>query len=444
MGKGNIICYYRNIDDTKWLAPDRAAGLRSGGALMKNGSEGKKPLDAAPDNMKKGTVRFRLLGTFGYEQGDKAQSVVIKGNKLRSFLQYLIVNHAGCITYDELIEQFWPDGKSDNPGSALRYSASKARESLSKLFPGYKNLLVTVSHGFVWSTDVEIVLDSEQFEAVYMHAKRLKDDARADALLNAADMYHGDFLPGNDDSWAQSLRVYYRTLYLDACKETLPLLEEKERWPDIVRLCETAYRVDFSVEEFTLCLMEAYIAQGHPQKAIDHYEMFRAALMLEYELEPSASVTQIYARAMSAKNGSEGQGDLLSLVAAHPEEEKAYKCSFGTFQGIVALELRHLKRTKQESSIVKVKIARSQALSTDVSRLERVLLEGLRTGDTVSRFDQSSYIVLLPGAGSEQAQNVIERLKTKFTRLYSHSRALISYQVCPLTAESEEGTGNTL
>ena len=104
---------------------------------MKNGSEGKKPLDAAPDNMKKGTVRFRLLGTFGYEQGDKAQSVVIKGNKLRSFLQYLIVNHAGCITYDELIEQFWPDGKSDNPGSALRYSASKRKSlKISKALSG--------------------------------------------------------------------------------------------------------------------------------------------------------------------------------------------------------------------------------------------------------------------------------------------------------------------
>ena len=411
---------------------------------MKKGAERTKPLDAVSDDMKKGTVRFLLLGTFGYEQGDKAQSVVLKGSKLRSFLQYLIVNHTGCITYDELIEQFWPDGKSDNPGSALRYSASKAREMLAKLFPEYKNLLVTVSHCFVWSADVEIALDSEQFEAAYLHAKRHEDDTRADALLHAADLYHGDLLPGNDDRWAQSLRVYYRTLYLDACKEALPLLEEKERWPDIVRLCETAYRVDFSVEEFTIYLMGAYIAQGHPQKAIDHYEMFRTALMLEYELEPSAAVTQIYARAMSAKNGREGQDDLLSLVAARPKEEKAYKCSFGTFQGIVALELRHLKRTKQESSIVKVKIARSPALSTDVCRLERVLLEGLRAGDAVSRFDQSSYIVLLPRADKEQAQNVMERLKTKFTRLYSHSRALISYEVCPLTTESGDKPEDTL
>ena len=407
---------------------------------MKNEMERATALDESPDQVKKGTVRFLLLGTFGYEQDDKPQSVVLKGSKLRSFLQYLIVNHTGCITYDELIEQFWPDGKSDNPGSALRYSASKTRENLAKLFPEYKNLLVTVSHGFVWSADVEIVLDSEQFEAAYLYAKRLEEDARTDALLHAADLYHGDLLPGNDDSWAQSLRVYYRTLYLDACKEVLPLLEEKERWSDIVRVCERAYRFDFSMEELTLYLMEAYIAQGHPQKAIDHYEALRTALKNEYVLEPSAAVMQLYARAVSVKNGRDGNEDLLSLVTAHSGEAKAYKCSFGTFQSIVSLEQRHLKRTAQESSIVKVKIAKSPALSTDVCRLERVLLETLRAGDTISKFDQSSYLVLLPSADREQAQNVMERLKTKFTRLYSHSRALISYQVCPLTADKPEDT----
>lgn len=384
---------------------------------------------------KEEAIHFCLLGTFGYELDGKVQSVIIKGGKLRSFLQYLIVNHKSCITHEELIEQFWPDGTSDNPGSALRYSASKARELLAKLFPSDQKLLVTVSGGFVWNNDVTVTLDSEQFENTYMRAKSMGADERADELLKAADMYNGEFLPGNEDRWAQTQRVYYSTLYVSACKEVLPLLEEKERWADIVQVCERAYRFDFSVEEFTLYLMEAYIEQGHAQKAVDHYHKFCASLKGEYELEPSVAITQMYTRAERAKSGRDDDEEIFSLMTGQPEEDKAYKCSFRTFQSIVSLEKRHMKRTKQESSIVNVKIARSSTMSTDVSRLERVLQEGLRAGDTFSKLDQSAYVVLLPGASKEQAQNVMERLKTKFSKLYSHSCALISYQICPLTAE---------
>ena len=43
---------------------------------MKNEMERATALDESPDQVKKGTVRFLLLGTFGYEQDDKPQSVV--------------------------------------------------------------------------------------------------------------------------------------------------------------------------------------------------------------------------------------------------------------------------------------------------------------------------------------------------------------------------------
>ena len=70
--------------------------------------------------------------------------------------------------------------------------------------------------------------------------------------------------------------------------------------------------------------------------------------------------------------------------------------------------------------------------TTDARRLERVLLEGLRTGDPVARLDAGSYILMLTGATVENAWLVMDRLDRTFHKVYSHSKASISFRVVSL------------
>lgn len=385
-------------------------------------------------------IYFQMLGSFDYHQEEAdvgKRDIILKGKKSLSFLQYLIVNHIGSITCEALIDRFWGEGRSADPSGVLRYTMSRTRQQLAKMFPEYENLLLTVPNGFVWNPDVELILDSEQFEKMYMHAKHLAEEAQADAFLEAISMYKDDFLADNNDGWVLPLRAYYRTLYRDACKSVLPLLESQERWLDMIQVCEPAYRRDFSAEEITEYLMKAYIALGQPRLAIDHYQVFSDTLHKEYEIEPSEQVMQVYVRAVGSEKGEFGKEDILSLVLDHQKQKKAYKCSFGTFQSITEIEMRHQARLKQESCIVMARVVRTSSVTTDVRRLERVLLEGLRAGDPVAKLNQNSYVVLLSGASEENARVVMERLKSKFTKLYSHSQALIDYQVCPLSAGME-------
>lgn len=385
-------------------------------------------------------IYFQMLGSFDYHQEEAdvgKRDIILKGKKSLSFLQYLIVNHIGSITCEALIDRFWGEGRSADPSGVLRYTMSRTRQQLAKMFPEYENLLLTVPNGFVWNPDVELILDSEQFEKMYMHAKHLAEEAQADAFLKAISMYKDDFLADNNDEWVLPLRAYYRTLYRDACKSVLPLLESQEHWLDMIQVCEPAYRRDFSAEEITEYLMKAYIALGQPRLAIDHYQVFSDTLHKEYEIEPSEQVMQVYVRAVGSEKGEFGKEDILSLVLDHQNQKKAYKCSFGTFQSITEIEMRHQARSKQESCIVMARVVRTSSVTTDVRRLERVLLEGLRAGDPVAKLNQNSYVVLLSGASEENARVVMERLKSKFTKLYSHSQALIDYQVCPLSAGME-------
>lgn len=392
--------------------------------------------------MERQKIYFQLMGAFDYHQEDVGsgdRDLFQRGKKILSFLQYLIVNHSGSLTSKELMDRFWGDGRSNNPGSVLRYTISRTRHLLGQMFPGYDNLLLTVPGGFAWNPEVELILDSEQFEQIYMKAKHMEGDAQIGAFLEALHLYQDDFLTENEDEWVLPIRVYYRTLYDDACREVLSMLEEQERWMEIMQICQPAYQRDPASEEIISYLMKAYIALGYPELAVEQYQIFYDLLQREYEIAPSEQITQIYIRASGAEKGRLEKKDILALVRGNQERKKAYKCSFSVFQNITELELRHLQRSRQESCLMLAKIARSPSMTTDVRRLERVLLEGLRAGDSVAMLDQTSYVVLLPGATEETAQIVVERLRNNFVRLYSHSRARIHYDIFSLTADDTQG-----
>ena len=76
-------------------------------------------------------IHFGLLGTFSYSH-DKS---VKAGRKTLSFLQYLVVNHGRSISAEELFEQFWAEGSSQSPRTALRRMMFTIRGLLEEMFP---------------------------------------------------------------------------------------------------------------------------------------------------------------------------------------------------------------------------------------------------------------------------------------------------------------------
>ena len=85
-----------------------------------------------------------------------------------------------------------------------------------------------------------------------------------------------------------------------------------------------------------------------------------------------------------------------------------------------------------DNTLAIVSLGNQVTPTTDARRLERVLMEGLRTGDPVARLDAGSYILMLTGASEKSAWTVMDRLNRTFHKVYSHSRACISYRVSPL------------
>lgn len=388
----------------------------------------------------KKTIYFELLGLFSYAEGENSEQKKTAipgkaGKKALSFLQYLVVNHGRSITSEELIEQFWTENNSSDPANALKNMLFKTRALLKAMFPGTENLIQTLQGCYAWNASVQVKLDTEAFEQVCLEARKRSGKEYLDTLAQAVRLYKGDFLLGNDSGWAVSLRRYYQTLYLDACKMILPLLQEKERWTEMISICEQAQAVDLGADTFVVYQMEAMIALGQPERALEVYENFRETLWKEFEIEPGDQVERVQALAESMCQNNMDAQDILKLVVESEYDGKAFFCTFGVFQSIVALEKRHLARTGHSSSLAVVSLGNKVTPTTDARRLERTLLESLRTGDPVARLDAGSYILMLTGASQEDALQVMDRIDRTFHKTYSHSKACISYRISPLKAD---------
>ena len=406
------------------------------------------------DAKKKTVVRFKLLGSFSYalleeeilisdttaavgRGREEYRPMPVKiGKKALSVLQYLIVNHSRNVTVEELIEVFWTEKDSSNPANALRNMVFKIRSLLKAMFPAQDDLLQTFQGYYAWNPEIEMEVDAEWFEKCCPKVRQGAGEKELEMLRQAVATYNGDFLSGNDSDWTKTLRQYYRALYLDACKTLLPLLEEREEWMEIISVCGRAYQIDFCTEEFTLYPMQAFISMGQPEQAIERYEVFRRQLRRELEIRPTERVEQVYKLACGLQKGNKRDDkEIFEIVCKGNPEKKAFFCSFGTFQSIVALERRHLTRSGQKSTLVIVGIEKKAAPTTDARRLERILLEGLRTGDPVARLEAGSYILMLTGTDTENARIVISRLDRAFHKTYRHSSAQLTFKLSQLNPE---------
>lgn len=390
-------------------------------------------------------LNFKLFGDFLYmAEGDERWHSLEElpgkgaGKKQMAFLVYLLLNHQRKVTSTELIEHFWgEEGKS--PVNSLKNTMHKTRALLRDMFPEGPELLMTQNGGYVWNSEVDIHLDTDAFEQMYRGAKTLPDAERIIQEQEAFSLYRGEIISGVSMDWLDHLNTYYRAAFVDLCRSLALLLQEDERWDELLRICQYAYTLSPEVEEFTTCFMRAMMTTGTPELAIRHYEDYRTMLWREFGLVPSNQVEEVYALAVEFSSQNEnGSGELIHQLTQLPEFPKAFQCSLLVFRNLVQLELRNMLRSGHPATIVQINIGRSdpKQLSTDVRRLERTLLYGLRAADPFVRLNQGGFAVLLSGASEENAHKVMERIERNFRTAYPRSKAYLRYHVFPLKTES--------
>lgn len=361
--------------------------------------------------------------------------------KLWTFLEYLIAFRNKPIPQDEVIDVLWSDAEVDNPLNTLKTLLYRARSTIETLgFGNGKQVILCRRGEYMWNGEVDISVDTEQFET-FCEAAARPGPARLRYMLDAIALYQGDFLPkGSRDPWAVSLRVYYHAKFLELCDQASALLAEEGRYSEIVDLCRKSILIDPYDEGMHLRLMQAMISTGAQQIAIDHYHYVTQLFMKQLGVTPSEDMTALYRELVKTTNSV--KLDLHAVRRTLCEESPVpgpYYCEYAIFQDIYRLLARIASRTGQVVQLAMLSILddrgkplAAKRVGISMERVKEVILSGLRQGDAFTRFSATQYLLLLPCASCDNGERVLARLMSCFRRSYPKMPVLLQCSFLPL------------
>ena len=367
-----------------------------------------------------------------------------RAHRLWLLVAYLIVNRDRGVSPQELIDLLWPEVTSNNPASTLQNNVSRARALFNEAnFDSARDLIKHTEGLYYWAPERSSILDVEIFET---NARRIGDFLSADdaegieLALETCKLYTGDFLSdATDITWCANLAVYYRTLYKRLCKTTIVALMEAGRLKEAQTLCLQVCVLDPAAEEFSLLLMQAYLADANPTAALEQYQTVANYLAQTYDIQPSAELeTQREIALQELYGQSMNEQGIRTFLFESNDDEGAFACSNAVFREIALLRLREMERSGEDSHVIAISFSNPSTRTAhriiNAKRVAQVLSATLRASDPFTKVGSNQFLVLLPGANAENARMVYERIVARFKDNFPRAELAFRFSMMSLAA----------
>lgn len=401
---------------------------------------------AASDDASSAGIALARIDTFTSTEAVAEITASLSGRAHRLWLlvAYLIVNRDHGVSPQELIDLLWPEVTSNNPASTLQNNVSRARALFSEAnFDDARDLIKHTDGLYYWAPERSTLLDIEIFET---NARRIGDFLSADdaegieLALETCKLYTGDFLSdATDITWCANLAVYYRTLYKRLCKTTIIALMEAGRLKEAQTLCLQVCVLDPAAEEFSLLLMQAYLADANPTAALEQYQTIANYLSQTYDIQPSAELeTQREIALQELYGQSMNEQGIRTFLFESNDDEGAFACSNAVFREIALLRLREMERSGEDSHIIAISFSNPSTKTArriiNAKRVAQVLSATLRASDPFTKVGSNQFLVLLPGASAENALMVYERIVARFKNNFPRAELAFRFSMMSLAA----------
>ncbi len=400
-------------------------------------------------------ISVSMLGSFSIIRGEN--QVDDSSNRMRKvwlLLAYLIYTRRTRSTQDQYLSlvQGSTSTEIEDPAGRLKALFYRVRAMLEPL--GEKaghELILHKSGSYTWNTQVALTLDVEEFERLYTAAAAAETgDARLQLLMQALEIYRGDFLPKlSTEAWVMPISAYYHQRYLEAASQALETLCSQSRYPEALEICRRALKIEPYSEALYQYQMRCQIASGDRSGAIATYEAMSELLFEAFGVMPSDESRTLYREASRESTEHTVPTEAVREQLQEPASSKgAVFCEYDFFKLLYQVQARSIIRSGDVIHIALLSLhsADDQALSRRsldraMENLQSLTVNSLRQGDVVTRCSASQLIVMLPQANYENSRVVCQRIVKAFYRQYPHSPAQIRFSVHPLEP-TVPGNGN--
>ncbi len=393
-------------------------------------------------------LEILTLGQFQVKRGE----MVLSDNSQRSYrlwelLKYLITHREKAIFSDSIIEHLWSDQDYTDPKHALRTQVYRLRQMLSGSDKEEAPYIAFANGCYRWNTESLYWLDVDEFEQMVDQAQALADQHQPTEAIEcyrrAVALYRGDYLPESSfNEWVIAARNYYHRLYMQGVFELIEMLKSAGLYEDIINVCEKTFAIEFFEEYIHMKYIEALLKENKVRQAKTHYEKTASIFFKEMGVKPSNEMRQLY-RKLQAESGEEGSdlGTIQESLSNSGFDDGAFVCDPDFFRDLYKLELRRNERNGQSAFIGMIgfypsssQSLNSRSMKTVQDEVQTILKASLRRGDVITPWNDSQFLVFLPGLNFEQAEKVVARIFTSYNRRLTSASFSLKCDLQPLQA----------
>lgn len=300
---------------------------------------------------------------------------------------------------------------------------------------------------YYWTDEVPVEEDARVFERLAEEAlAEEKPEGRMKKLSAACYSYTGRFFAGRDNvPWIYQEGERYRALFAQV---TLMLLEEyrqAHKFKDMYDLALYAVHVD-PFAEWEIAVVEALTNLGRFSDSERYYEDTVDAYIKEYGDRSNEHVRDFIRRlGEHLFHDHETIEEIQEkLTNAGDTGGRGYYCSLPVFQELYRTTERTMGRTADKIFLMLCTIVdgkgnpmREGPKLTELSdRLKTAAICSVRHTDTVTKYGQGQYLILLINTTEENCSIIEKRINDNF--LTSRQRTGISYSVKGLLVKKED------
>lgn len=243
-------------------------------------------------------LNVRLFGKFSVLLNDKPVNG-LDACKLQELLSYLLVHRDSPHARETLAALLWGESSTVQSRKYLRQALWQIQSALDSPDQSKHDRIFRVEPDWISiGESADIWVDVAVFEQAFARAREVRgrqlDPLMAQALEDAVQLYHADFLAGWYQDWCICERERLQTNYLIMLDKLMSYCEVQQKYETGLTYGLTVLRYDRARESTYRRLMRLHYLAGDRTGALRQYEHCVAALREELDVKPSRHTVALY------------------------------------------------------------------------------------------------------------------------------------------------------